>query len=301
MADLIADSDPSYPAQEITGEQASIFIMEQSKAWMVCKNKQIMFQSFKHCRSTMALHNYLLSKTHTHYPDIRWIPHLYSYGQACYGSTLRQRGATAKLALFKFDRDRLFEEGKLEGCPCGCPNTLESWINSCTRSEMEKTRSKTRTRVNEILGKESRFKPYLDSFLAGPQGHMLWRGVWQPSQADQVEDFFTLQSKERQKTLQRELKEITSILIQASLTMYSIASGKRTYCPLVSATARKRKRKEAEEAIFAIDGHQRIPQEWILSKAQRRTPPTIRNKSVKAYAIAARTYNILDFFKPDPG
>jgi hypothetical protein len=301
MADRIADVDPSYPANQLTGEQASNFIMEKTKAWMVCTNKQIMFQSFKHCRSTMALHNYLLSKTHSRYPDIRWIPHLYSYGQSCYGSTIRQRGATAKLALFKFDRDRLFEEGNLESCTCGCQNNLEAWITSCTRSEMENIRSKTRTRVNEILGKDSLFKPYLDSFLEGPQGHMLWRGVWQPFQAEQVEDFLNLQSQDRQKTFKQEIKEITSILIQASLNLYSIASGKSTFNPLVSATARKRKRKEAEEAIFATESNQRIPQDWIKSKVQRRILPTTRKKSVKAYAIAARTYKILNYFKPDPG
>ena len=47
------------------------------------------------------------------------------------------------------------------------------------------------------------------------------------------------------KDLAKEIRDITSILVQASLTMYSAASGKSYCLPVQKASSRKRKRKEA--------------------------------------------------------
>ena len=164
-------------------------------------------------------------------------------------------------------------------------------------------RTQALERVLEIMGVDSLFRPTLDLCIGGKFGHMIWRGVWQPSQATLVEHFSSLQSQERQKDLTKEIRGITSILVQASLSMYSAASGKSPFLPVRKASVRKRKRKEAEEAIFRMDGNKRILMDWLKIKqpASRREIRSQSLKKRKPYAESHRTYKILNYFKPDPG
>jgi ribonuclease HI len=297
LADRVADGDPHYQATDMDAKEVSQILMEHSGRWTVWHNQQLFFNSFKHCRASLELHNYLQSKRSRDYPDVRWIPHLYSFGQSCYGTTLRQRGATAKLALFKFDRDRIFGEGSLDPCICGCGNTLEHWISSCTRTDMINIRTQALERISEITGHDSLFKPTLEACLANPLGHMIWRGVWQPAQVELVEAFHNQQSAERKRKLAKEIKDLTSILMQASLSLYSTASGKKLFVPVTKASSRKRKRKEQEEAIFRLDHRQRSIAEWFNLKHSRKKAVTQSgHKRKKDYALLSRTSKILDFF-----
>ena len=166
---------------------------------------------------------------------------------------------------------------------------------------MVNIRTQVMERVLVIMGVDSLFRPTLETCLDGMSGHMIWRGVWQPYHANMVEDFFSSQSPERKKYLAKEIRDITSILIQGSLSMYSAASGKSPFVPVQKASARKRKRKEAEEAIFRMDGTKRILMDWLHIK-QPTSRAVIGSQSIKKRkSYATRTYKIFNYFKPDPG
>jgi len=285
-ADAVAggQSPDGTHVEELSGLEASLQILKSRPAWVFWTPNGLLFDKIKDQVNRKRLHAYLQHRK----GELCWDPQLFSFGQRAYGATVRQRAATAKLALSRYDRDRQGRAGTLPRCRCGCRNTLEDWTTICQRLDIRATLQLAKDKINTIGGEDKDLVTCIGNLLDAPTGIALWRGIWQPDQANSVEEFLRARNPRNQQDERKKIKEITGTLIQHALTLHGIASGKK------SAPKGKIPRKRKRERL--VKTNQLL--QWLGTNPSRRasSPPRKRRQRTKDYLIIGANRTIEEFF-----
>ena len=288
-ADAVAGgkSPEGTQVEELSGLEASLQILKTRPAWVFWTPNGLLFDKIKNQVNKKKMHSYLQLKTGA----LCWDPQLFKYGQLAYGSTVRQRAATVKLALARYDRDRQGRAGTLPPCRCGCRNVLEDWTTTCQRHDIRATLQQARDKITKIGGEDTGLITLIGQLLDDPSGIALWRGIWQPGQANTVDNFLRSRPTRNQQDERKKIKEITGTLIQHALTLHGIASGKKL-APKekekVSRTKRKRERLVKANKLL----------QWLGSTPRRSvsSPPPSRRQRTKEYLIIGSNRTMEDYY-----
>jgi hypothetical protein len=154
----------------------------------------------------------------------------------------------AKVQLFfsKFEDDRRYIKHLFDGsdtlispCICGCANVLASWVSCCSHTGVLQIVNSAIERVKHLFFPYEKFSCWFGSALTAPQGEQLWRGNWQPYHIAELTALAsiippTFNSDSWFLFLSKLLSQVSTLLMEASLSLRSLQKGRYRQPPFTS-------------------------------------------------------------------
>lgn len=141
--------------------------------------------------------------------------------------TLAQRGALIKLYLHRFDVDRLARCGNT--CSCGCFNSLETWLVSCQRADIQSERADFRARWQHIPA-PTLLKSVISTIIRREPSTILFRGNWSSAHRERVHEAFYSGTHDAREWA-KGIRSVTTALTGHALRLHQIVSSASTARP----------------------------------------------------------------------
>lgn len=232
--------------------------------WATCRQQELEILTPSERFLQELMDDYLHSRGLRHQQEGPWSRGALVFATKSRGTlTLRQRVATINLFFGRFDRDRAHPDQKQ--CACGAgPATLPCWITVCTCKDIGAIKDSLRDKICEDTRPDRTLCQWLLDTLFQQKDIRAWRGNWT------CEPFRHLSlTKDTMKTIAK----ITGSIIEASLTMHSIASARERQQPPVPATAASITARRSTQLRHSQLGSRQLT-EFGFTRSQPRPSPS---------------------------